>query len=154
MLKPKLLRDFLTAQLPQLARDPDKLLVFIEKGSLVSTLASSNSFEYRYQLALVLTDFTGDADHLMLPLLVWVREHQYDLLADPSKQDGIRFESEILNHDTSDIRIELDLSERVRVELGIDGRVTLTHLDEPPLDNLTGPNPWQLYLNGELVAPA
>lgn len=150
MKKPASLRKFLTDNLPDLKRDQDTLLVFIEKGSLVSTLTPSLSFEYRYKLNVIVTDYSGDADILMVPLLVWIRTNQPDLLM---KHDGtgIDFEAELLNHDTADISITLDISERVRVQI-VNGQRVITHLDEPPLPDLTGPVNWDMYAGGVVVS--
>lgn len=144
MKKPTSLRKFLTDNLPDLERDQDSLLVFIEKGSVHSTLTPSLSFEYRYKLNVVVTDYSGDADTLIVPLLVWIRNNQPDLLM---RQDGsgIDFEAEILNHETADIALTLDISERVRVQI-INNKRVITHLDEPPLPDLTGPLNWDMYV--------
>lgn len=144
MKKPASLRKFLTDNLPELKRDQDSLLVFIEKGTVVSTITPSLSFEYRYKLNVVVTDYSGDADTLMVPVLVWIRNNQPDLLM---KHDGsgIDFEAELLNHDTADISLTLDISERVSVQIVNDQRV-ITHLDEPALPDLTGPINWDMYL--------
>lgn len=56
MLKPQLLRQALTDNVPELQRNPDALNVFIDSGRIVSTLASSLSFEYQYRLNMVITD--------------------------------------------------------------------------------------------------
>lgn len=69
MIKPASLRAHLVAVLPDLARDADRLLVFIDAGSLVSTFQPALSFEYKYTLNLILTDYAGHPDSVMLPLL-------------------------------------------------------------------------------------
>ena len=71
MIKPASLRAHLVAALPDLARDADRLLVFIDAGSLVSTFQPGLSFEYQYTLNLILTDYAGHPDSVMLPLLGW-----------------------------------------------------------------------------------
>lgn len=151
MKKLESLRKFLSDSIPELNRDADSLLVFAEKGKIISTLTPSLSFEYHYQGNLILTDYSGHADTIMVPLLVWVRTNQPDLLMPGEKdQNGIQFEAEILNHETADISITLELSERVRVQI-VDNQHVITHLDEPPLDDLTGPNPWELYVGNTLI---
>lgn len=148
MKKPTSLRQFMITKIPELKRDPDSLLVFVDKGHIISTLTPSLSFEYRYQLNIIITDYNAHSDTLIVPLLVWIRANQYDLLQ--GEQNGIQFEAEILNHETADIAITLDLSERVLVEM-VDGQLITTHLDEPPLPDLTGPVDWQLYVGDVLV---
>jgi hypothetical protein len=143
--KPDSLRQFLIANIPELKRDPDSLLVFVEKGHIISTLSPSLAFEYRYQLNIIITDYNAHSDTLIVPILVWVRANQYDLLQ--GEQNGIQFEAEILNHETADISITLDLSERVLVEM-VNGKLVATHLDEPPLPDMTGPTGWGMTAGG------
>lgn len=150
MKKPTSLRQFLIANIPELKRDPDSLLVFVEKGHIISTLTPALAFEYRYQLNIIITDYNAHSDTLIVPLLVWIRANQYDLLQ--GDQNGIQFEAEILNHETADISITLDLSERVLVEM-VNGKLVTTHLDEPPLPDLTGPIGWGMDAGGEPVEP-
>ena len=69
MQKPKQLRQALTDSVPLLQRNPDSLNMFIDGGRIASTLASSLSFEYQYQLNLVVTDYGDDPDMLIVPLL-------------------------------------------------------------------------------------
>lgn len=146
------LRQFLADKIPDLKRDPDSLLIFANKGKLVSTLGPSLSFEYRYQGEVILTDYNGHADTLMVPLLIWIRANQPDLLMRTAdEQSGINFEAELLNHETADISITLDLSERVVVRM-VGGKSEITHVDEPPLDDLTGPTGWDMYAGGTPVA--
>ena len=150
MKKPASLRQFLIDKIPELKRDQDSLLVFVEKGHVVSTLSPALAFEYRYQLNIIITDYNAHSDTLIVPLLIWVRANQYDLLE--GERNGIQFEAEILNHDTADISITLDLSERVLVEL-VNGKLVTTHLDEPPLPDLTGPTGWEMSAGGVVVTP-
>jgi hypothetical protein len=143
------LRQFLAEAIPELKRDADSLLVFANKGSIVSTFTQSRAFVYHYQAECIITDFQGSSDTIMIPLLEWVRINQSELLA-PGREDGIKFEAEILSHNTADISITLDLNERVRVEW-INGKRVITHLDEPQLPDLSGPTGWSMSAGGELV---
>lgn len=132
MIKPAALRAALTAALPDLARDPDRLLVFIDAGSVVSTHAEGRSFEYRYTLNLIITDFTGDPDAVMIPLLDWVREHQPELMANWTHHERITFEVDVLANDAVDLSIALPLTERVGVHTDAEGGTTIEHYPEPP----------------------
>ena len=80
MNKPESLRTHLLAAVPELRHSPDRLLVFIDKGKLLCTAAASLSWEYGYELQIILTDFAGHPDAVMLPLLAWVRTNQSELL--------------------------------------------------------------------------
>jgi len=151
MLKPAQLRKALTDSVPLLARSPDSLNMFIDKGCIVSTLAASLSFEYQYQLNLVITDYAGDADLLMVPVLAWLRVNQPDIMATGEKRkNGFVFQSDVISDTLSDISIELQLTERVIVK-DIEGALHVTHVPESPLpDNVALPR--QIYAAGELVS--
>lgn len=149
MKKPESLRRHLEECVPCLKKNPQNLHVFVEKGKIVSRLGGGLSFEYRYTLNLVATDFTDHADTLTIPLLAWIAVNQPEILQNPEQQENaFRFEAEIIDHDKVDLSIEIDLTERVIVVKNPDGSYTATHPDEPPLDDLTGPTGWQLFVNG------
>lgn len=132
MIKPARLREALTQAWPVLQHDPDKLLVFIDQGHLVATAAPTLSFEYHYQLNLVLTDYAGSADEIMVALLSWIKRHQPELLAprDPH-ESRLCFEVDPLNHTTCDLSITLPLTERVIVTPDDTGSHRIEHADEP-----------------------
>lgn len=138
MLKPESLRRHLEASVPWVARHPDRVLTFIDEGDVFSTLAGGVSFEYRYTLNLILTDFEGHADTLVVPILLWLRRHQPEMLQNPDlMRAGFTFEADILTHQTMDLSIKLQLTERVVVST-VDGQMRATHADEPPLDPYEG----------------
>ncbi|MDR3432062.1 MAG: phage tail protein [Rouxiella aceris] len=151
MLKPQQLRAALTQSLPYLQRNPDSLNMFIEHGRIVSTLTPSLSFEYQYQLNLVVTDYAGDVDLLVVPVLAWLRVNQPDIMATPEKrQTGYTFKVDVISDNTVDISIDLQLTERVIVKES-DGALHVDHLNEPQ-DAETPPAPRQLFVRGELVS--
>ena len=152
MKKPQSLRDFLTDALPELARDPDRLLVFIDRGSLVATMAPGQSFEYSFTLNLIVTDYAGHPDAVMVPLLDWIRINQPELLANPKQRGQIAFEADILANDKIDLDIKLPLTERVGVHRDAEGVVTVEHYCEPTIDAPCPPRHWKLYLQEELLA--
>lgn len=154
MYKPQSLRDFLTAAIPQLATDPDRLSVYIPSGGIVSTLAPGLSWEYRYTLDVIITDFAGDPDVVMAPLIAWMRVNQPDALANPDLAErAINFEADITSNATVDIAVSLTLTERAICTPRDDGGHDVTHPPEPqPEAPLTQPKHWQLYVNDELMA--
>lgn len=132
MKKPDSLRSAVTAAVPSLVNDPDKLLVFVEKGQATSTGTLGKSFQYTYTLSLILTDWSGNPDEILYAVLEWVRVQQPELLSNPDKQHrGIRFDVDVLNHQTFDLAIELELSEGVIVSTDATGKVSFKHADEP-----------------------
>ncbi len=147
MLKPASLRTAIEAALPELKRNPDRLLVFIDEGGIRCTSAASLSFEYTYTLNLVVTDYAQHADTLMVPVLAWVAKNQPELLANPERQrDGIRFEADLLNKQSMDLSIHITLTERVIVRTAPDGGITAEHVGEPPLDPYDYVENWTLTI--------
>ncbi|WP_213993913.1 phage tail protein [Sodalis sp. dw_96] len=151
MLKPKQLRQALTNSLPLLQNNPDNLHLFIDHGRIVSTLAPSLSFEYQYQLNVVITDYAGDADLIMMPVLAWLRENQPDMMATEHKRNtGFTFKVDVLSDTLSDISIDLQLTERVIVKEE-NGVLHIEHVPEPAMpEEVTRPR--ALYLHKELVS--
>ncbi len=147
MKKPASLRAAITAALPDLATNPDKLTVHIDAGVIEATGGLSASFEYRYTCNVILLDFAGDADLLFIAINEWARRYQVDLLNDPeARANGITFEVDILSDALCDVSIKLQLSECVVVGIDGDGQRTITHVDdsiEPPytITNVAEPNP-------------
>lgn len=151
MLKPKQLREALTAVVPLLQRNPDSLHMFIDSGRMVSTLATSLSFEYQYQLNLVITDYEGDLDLLVVPVLAWLREHQPDIMATEEKRrTGFTFNADVISDTAMDISMNLQLTERVIVK-DADGALHVNHAGESPLpENVE--RPAKMYVGGKLVS--
>lgn len=154
MKKPIALRAHLTQWVPDLAANPEKLHVFIEKGRVASKQGKGLGFEYHYTIEILITDFAESPDVLIVPLLIWLQTHQPDLLLDPVRRDqATTFKAEIIDHDKIDIMLTLELSERVLVHPTLGG-YQCEHCDEPQLPDLSGPLGWEIYLKGELIAPA
>lgn len=123
MNKPQSLRRALNSTVAYVRENPDKLHLFIDKGSVVVTGAPSMSWEYRYTLNVVIEDFAGDQNLLMAPVLFWLREKQPDAINNPELRERLlAFEVDILRNDVCDISINLQLTERVIVNT--DGSVT------------------------------
>jgi len=153
MNKPDSLRNHLLAAVPGLRNDPDRLLVFIDNGTVRSTAAVGLSFEYAYTLNVMLTDFAGHPDALMIPLLAWLMVNQHELIANLEKgKEAIRFEADVLDNSKVDLSIELALTERVIVKKQDDGTLQVSHPDEPQLEPFLPAGDWKLYAGGELLA--
>ena len=152
MYKPESRRALMTAVNPELARDPDRLVVFIDEGSMVSTFAEGLSFEYRYTLNLVFTDYAGHPDAIMVPLLTWIKVHQSELLANPSNRERIAFEADLLSNDAVDLSIKIPLTERVGVHPRPGGGHNVEHYTEPQLEVALQAQHWQIWLKDELIA--
>lgn len=153
MNKPGSLRRHLLEHIGELSHDPDRLLIFIENGKIRCTAAAGLSFEYEYSLQMIITDFAGHPDSVMIPLLGWLRTNQHELLANFDKnKDGIQFDAEIMANDLVDLSITLPLSERVIVKLQPDGALDVKHPDEPQLTEHLPQQRYDLVIDGESIA--
>lgn len=132
MLKPDKIREIITLANPYLARDPDKLHIFLDSGRIVAYGANSLSFEYHYTLNVIVQDYPYHANQIFLPLLVYLRTQQPELFENREKaQNLIRFESELLNQNTVDLSIEVDLTERAIVKQSEENKLIVEHVAEP-----------------------
>ncbi|MCQ4314482.1 phage tail protein [Stutzerimonas zhaodongensis] len=136
MNKPESLRAHLVAAVPELKRNPDRLLTFVDNGSMRSTAAPGLSFEYSYTLNIILTDFAGHPDAVAIPLFAWVLVNQRELMENLEKgRDAIKFEADILDNSKVDLSITLPLTERVIVKRRADGTLQVSHPAEPVVDD-------------------
>jgi hypothetical protein len=169
MKKPKSLRDHLTACVPHIKLNPDCLQVFISSGNVATTASvpswyeqpdskagesrASLSCEYSYTLELLITDYASDPDTLIIPILAWLRTNQFEMLENTKLMaEGFKFEVDYITHDSFDLSIKLQLTERLGVtEIG--NKVTVTHFDEPGIqqeDDVT----WEfIYPGNETLNP-
>ncbi|CNK26503.1 phage tail protein [Yersinia enterocolitica] len=151
MLKPKSLRSALEQAAPALRNNPDMLRVFIDNGTIATTLAASLSFEHQYTLNLIITDWCGELDLLIVPINAWLRENQPDIMTtDEGKRQGFSYFADLNNSGSIDISFSLRLTERVIVKQ-VDKALHIKHLDEP-LTPIPTERPTDLYINGELVS--
>lgn len=152
MIKPAALRAHLTEALPELRRNPESLLVFVDSGSLIATAVPGLSFEYAYTLTLTVLEFSAHPDAIMVPLLSWIAHHQPDLLANPARRGQIAFDAEMLSNSAFDLVIKIPLTERVGVHPRTEGGYTAEHYPEPEAEPYLTATHWQLYLKDELIA--
>lgn len=112
MIKPASLRDALTRALPEYATNPQNLVMFVDKGRLVSRLAPGLGFEWRYTMRLEFRDCTSGPDEIAVPLLVWLREHQPERLLDFAREDNaLNFAADILDEKSWDLAFAFELTE-------------------------------------------
>ncbi|WP_070415270.1 phage tail protein [Pseudomonas lundensis] len=153
MNKPDNLREHLLQAVPGLKENPDRLLMFIDQGKVRCTAAAGLSFEYAYSLQIILTDFAGHPDSVMLPILGWLRSNQSELLVNLNKSaEGLKFEADIIDRSKVDLSITLPLSERVIVERQTDGTHTVTHAAEPQYEEYVEHGEITLMADGQAIA--
>ncbi len=142
MKKLNSIKDTLLKKIRYLSENPEKLYLFVDDGDIIATNEPSLSYEYSYSLNIILEAFPGDQNIVFAVVVEWVKQHQPDILANPDKrQNGIRFEADILNNLSANISIDLKLTERVIVKEK-DGQYHVDAVPEPenPMDS------WE-YLN-------
>ncbi len=142
MKKLNSIKDTLLKKIRYLNDNPEKLYLFVDDGGIIATNEPSLSYEYSYSLNIILEAFPGDQNIVFAVVVEWVKQHQPDILANPDKrQNGIRFEADILNNLSANISIDLKLTERVIVTEK-DGQYHVDAVPEPenPMDS------WE-YLN-------
>lgn len=155
MLKPIELRKHLTAGLPELQRDPERLIMLIRGGKVHATATKSLSWQYEYTLRLIFCDWTQHSDVILALLLPWLHRHQHELLANPDKnKNGMRFDVDYLNVNAMDFVMDLDLTERVlcRPVEGSPGQVNLEHLNDQVPDIVQTAEHWKVFFDGKQVA--
>lgn len=131
MKKPQSLKDHLLSAVPELQRDPERVLVFADEGTVRSTLANGLSFEYVYTLTLILIDYAGDLAAVSIPVLDWIRTNQSELMANlENSKSAIKFEAEILSNDKVDLVIQIPVTERIIIKKEHD-KLTITYPEEP-----------------------
>ncbi|WP_018250782.1 phage tail protein [Sphingomonas melonis] len=123
------LRALLLAAVPALKANPQNLSIYVDKGAIKAIGTRSLSFEIAYTLTVWIQAFSGDPDTVFVPILSWIARNQPDLL-DRAEHQPFTFESELLDATTSDIAIEIQLTESVRVERLPSGKLRTTHIDD------------------------
>lgn len=160
MKKPDLLRAALVAIDPELARDPQALIMWVDQGTIASPMTPSFSFAYSYQLNVLLLSYGRNQAPLAIAMLDWLRVQQPDLLQ-PNKA-AIAFEVDFMDNASVDLQFKLQLTEQVHTVKRPDGGFDMEFLAEPePLfaDDLGigGADPVpplsSIWCNGERLIP-
>lgn len=132
MKKADSLKELLLASVPALAADPAKLALFVDKGKVSAVRSNTLAFQLGYTLTIWVEAFGGDLDGLFVPILAWIAQNQPELIG-RTDSEPFTFESELLDGDSADITIEIELTERVLVERRDDGKLRTVHLPDVPI---------------------
>lgn len=134
------LRAAIEAAIPDLGRNPERLLLFVDKGQIASTSRVHASFEYRYTAEVLLVDFSDHLDKVVVACIRWAQINEPDIFQCwRNTGEGISFEAELRNENDVDISLKLPLTERVIVRQQPDGSVDIEHVGEPPAPDPLGP---------------
>lgn len=157
MKKPDSLKKLLLATVPGLKDNPECLTLFVDKGEIHGGHGASLSFEYRYTVNIVLESYAGDMDALTVPVLAWIAENEHILMGAPDAQP-FRFEAEILDDESRDVSIFIDLREAVLViprDGGGYGVKPAPHIKPADRERFpgvaSGAKLWQIFLNDTLL---
>lgn len=150
MWKPQSLRATLRNFLQWVKTDPEKLEVYVDKGTIAATAAKSASFEYRYFVVVEIKSFAGDPDFLFMAIVVWLRKYQNDILLNhaqnyPQSKEPFTFEVFPINNASVDIDIRLHLTEAVYSEL-VDGKLQIKPKQPEMAER------WEFWIRDELIA--
>lgn len=119
--------------MPELKRNPSKLIMTTSAGKLKSWWRpDSLSYQVNYTLEITVLEYNGPPDTIFLPIIDWLKTNQVSALQNQDK-DALSFEADILDANTFDISISIDLTEAVDVESREDGSFVLTHRKESPI---------------------
>lgn len=132
MLKVNEIREIIVSANPYYRDNPDKLQLFLDEGQIACRGGDSLSFEYRYRLEITALDYANHADLIVLPLLVYLRTNQNDLFENNSKNSKvITFKCDLLKENLVDLKLSVDLTEKVIVQLDESGKLVAQHMSEP-----------------------
>lgn len=148
MKKLESLRIHLLSIPTELKIEPEDLLVFADNGKIISSSDGTNQhYDYEYKANIIITNYSGNFDQLTFWVLSWLKDKQPNHEPDP-----INFEADIINTDSVDLSITLNLAETIKTEQTEDGLV-LHHVDDPDTSPVLLPAPdWTLSSNGDPLA--
>ncbi|NGO94839.1 phage tail protein [Burkholderia cenocepacia] len=125
------LRAAITGAVAYLPENPDRLLVFVDEGVTESNASRAQSYVIRYVARIVLLDFAGSTFALMGDITEWAKRNQPDIVQNPdTRQNGITFEADMLNHGAVDLSIRVPLTENVVVTVAPDGTRSYASVDD------------------------
>lgn len=133
MRKLETLTQAIFAALPELENNPDRIRIWIERGSARSTQTKSRSLSFAFQANVLVTEMASDITVLFLAIFEWARVNQPELMMPNSGEIG--FDADILDNSTADILLQLQLDQAVGAVIAQDGGYTLNYQGEPdPFD--------------------
>lgn len=153
------LKGWLERTVPGLDKDPERLFLQIEKGTVVPRNGTL-SFEYRFTVSVTLLEMPiADLDGLSVALIFWIQRQQPEQLVAPNASKGIPFTPDYLDRLICDLRFELELTELVSVLPRQAGGYDILHRAEPDLEPgfshldgfKTDTGLLRLFVNGEQI---
>src|SRR5688572_3153123 len=105
------LRAAIVAALPELARSPENLRIWIDRGAGRCQGTKTDAFGFAFQANILIVEMTSDIAVLALAIFRWLRVNQPDLLS--PHRDGFNFDVDILDNRSADVLIQIQLTENV-----------------------------------------
>jgi len=147
MKKPNQIRKALEESNPFFVQNPDSLQLYTDGGQVICTGGKSLSYEYRYTLNIIVTDYADDIARIIVPVLAYLRVNQPELFENPQRRENsFKFITDYNNNDTLDLSIEIQLTERVVQTTNANGDAILQYEPEPTWDE---PESIRVYLETE-----
>lgn len=150
------LRATLLAAIPEANNDPAMLPTWIDRGSVRGRQTRSGSFEMAFRLNVLAIGVRTDLSLISLAVTKWLRANQPERLQPGS--DSFTFDADILDNDTADVLIQIDLTQNYEVSF-VDGEEKVEALEQsdPVLEeaNAEGMTPdiSAILLDGEQLVP-
>lgn len=120
------LREHLLANIEHLAKNPDRLIISVEKGQLVF-FGQSLLHRQDYTATVEIDEWPDLEPNLILvPLLDWFMQQQ-DPIAQGEKNSPIRFETYVLSNHSTTLVISLDLQETVSASKNSNGQYDMDY---------------------------
>ncbi|MFQ1015788.1 phage tail protein [Avibacterium paragallinarum] len=136
MKKPNQLRAVLEKSYPDFIANPDRLQLFVDNGRIIATGGDSLSFEYRYTLDIIATDFADDLACLIVPIQAYLKANQPELFENPQRrEEAFKFEVDYNNNHTLDVAFKIQLTERVVAKQLKENELNLEYTPEPQYED-------------------
>ena len=143
MTKIEDLRNYLLQRVPQLARNPEQLLTFIENGQVIYHNGDNYTHKYKMPARIVVTDWRGNPDDLVIAILEWItiREPGHN------PETVLNFDAQVVDNEAIDIAFKLEVSETVLVTWNGETRTIEHVLPEPPAQ-INGGVDLEIFVSG------
>lgn len=129
MRKDDSLRQLLATSIEDLAQSPERLRIWIDRGTVQCRQTATFAFAMSCRVNVLLMDMTTDIAAVVYVICAWLRVNQPDLLA-PGK-DAFALEHDVIDNETYDALIQIDLTQNVSCALNAQGKMQVTYLPEP-----------------------
>ena len=123
------LREAIFAALPELKRDPDRLRIWIDRGSAKSTQTEDQGLVFVFRLNVLVVEMASDIAILGLAVFRWMRANQPELMVPGA--EGFDFDADVLDNGIADVLLQLQLDQVVSARRRPDGGFDLQYQEEP-----------------------